>query len=153
MVRLHNELAEVANAEARHIATHADLWRTVYAAGANEKFIPFLQTMPAFHELPAAAAAASEGSEYDAAVEEASRMMDASEIAEFKRNLSWALEEVRRALTPPARSAWLVYVEQCGRTQGGRLHGGIQCLWCPLCTRLSAGFAMHGAQGCIGEEV
>lgn len=103
VMRLHNELAAAANTEAHHIATHADLWRTVYAAGANEKYIPFLQTMPAFQELPPEAAAEAGGSEYDTAVEEATRMMDSSEIAEFKRNLSWALGEVRRR--PAARRA------------------------------------------------
>lgn len=95
VVRLHNLLAAAANTEAHQIATHADLWRTVYACGANEKYIPFLQTMPAFTELPAEAAAEAEGNAYDAAVEEATRLLDASEIAEFKRNLSWALGEVR----------------------------------------------------------
>lgn len=112
VMRLHNELAAAANTEAHHIATHADLWRTVYAAGANEKYIPFLQTMPAFQELPPDAAAESSGSEYDTAVEEATRMMDASEIAEFKRNLSWALGEVRRR--PPAqRDAYATCIEGC----------------------------------------
>eukprot|EP00892_Ulva_mutabilis_P009712 jgi/Ulvmu1/7112/UM034_0018.1 len=98
VMQLHNELAAAANTEARQIATHADLWRTVYARGTAEKYIPFLQTMPNFQELPAAAAAAAEGNEYDAAVAEATRLMDASEIAEFKRNLSWALQETGQSI-------------------------------------------------------
>lgn len=116
VVRLHNELSAAANTEAHHIATHADLWRTVYACGTSEKYIPFLQTMPAFHELPPEAAAEAEGSEYGAAVEEATRLMDASEIAEFKRNLSWALGEVRCAV----RAVRAVTYPPCACTTGAQ---------------------------------
>lgn len=50
--------------------------------------------MPAFEERPVEEAEEAVGA-YDIAVEQNTREMDKQEIEEFRRNLSWALGEVR----------------------------------------------------------
>lgn len=53
--------------------------------------------MPSFEERPAEDAAGSVG-EYDTAIEDDTRVQDRQEIEEFRRNLDWALEEVRHCV-------------------------------------------------------
>ena len=51
--------------------------------------------MPAFEERPAEEAVEGAPGEYDLAVEENTAAQDREDIEEFRRNLSWALQEVR----------------------------------------------------------
>jgi hypothetical protein len=99
VVQLHNALATAANMEARQIATHEDVWRCVYHAGSRERYVPWLQTAPAFEERPVADAIAArdggEEGEFEALERRLAEDADAAEIAEFERTLAWSMGEVR----------------------------------------------------------
>jgi hypothetical protein len=99
VVKLHNFLALAANNEARHIACHEDLWRTVYNRGTGERFVPAVPTLPKFEELPVSEADPQRMGEYEILLNTLAQDQDQHEIDEFRRNLAWDLGEVGISLS------------------------------------------------------